>query len=361
MTPAEKIVQKSLVASGLSSREWNGVQAGLRDRAFFSSRVESARFLHAARGMVSGYAAGGLSASEIRRDLREVLKAEGYAPVAGKAGGLQDLTSKARLDTIIDQNSRQAAGYVQHVEASSPGALAAFPAQELIRVRDSRVKRDWSQRWRAAGGRVRAGGRMAALKDDPVWLKLNAFGVPWPPFDWGSGMGVQDLSREEAEEIGLLTPSDPPPAAPAKVPGFNAKLEADVPFEAAAPEWTWLKAQFGDQIEEAGGKVRWRADLVKDALAADGGAPVSLGAPSPKLAGVSAPLVLDPEWLRSQAKGDLAPGDFDLLPTVWRQPDRATPRKAGGYDLVFGAMDGDLRLVVDADSKPVEFTKEVQP
>ena len=60
MTPAEKIVQKSLVASGLSSREWNGVQAGLRDRAFFSSRVESARFLHAARGMVSGYAAGGL-------------------------------------------------------------------------------------------------------------------------------------------------------------------------------------------------------------------------------------------------------------------------------------------------------------
>ena len=40
--PSEKILQKTLVTSGLNSAQWNQVQAGLRDRAFFSSRVESA-------------------------------------------------------------------------------------------------------------------------------------------------------------------------------------------------------------------------------------------------------------------------------------------------------------------------------
>ena len=37
MTAAEKIPQKALVASNLDSSQWNSIQAGLRDRAFFSS------------------------------------------------------------------------------------------------------------------------------------------------------------------------------------------------------------------------------------------------------------------------------------------------------------------------------------
>ena len=70
MTAAEKILKKALIGSSLNSREWNLVQAGLRDRAFISSQVESMRILHAARRMVADRAGGQLSASENRRDLR---------------------------------------------------------------------------------------------------------------------------------------------------------------------------------------------------------------------------------------------------------------------------------------------------
>ena len=34
MTAADKILQKALVGSGMDSRQWSAVQAGLRDRAY---------------------------------------------------------------------------------------------------------------------------------------------------------------------------------------------------------------------------------------------------------------------------------------------------------------------------------------
>ena len=103
MTAAEKILQKALAASSIDSREWNAVQAGLRDRAFFSSTVASVRFLHAAREMAAAQAAGGMSESEIRRDLRRLLAGENYDP-GDKANTIQDLRTRLRLDLIIKTN-----------------------------------------------------------------------------------------------------------------------------------------------------------------------------------------------------------------------------------------------------------------
>ena len=80
MTAADKILQKALVGSTLDSRSWNGIQAALRDRAFFSSTVAEMKILHAAREMVAGRAAGNLSASEIRRDLRKVIASTRKTP-----------------------------------------------------------------------------------------------------------------------------------------------------------------------------------------------------------------------------------------------------------------------------------------
>ena len=84
--------------------------------------------------MVADRAGGHLSASEIRRDLRKVISSTGYRPPEGKEGTLQDLYSKRRLDTIIRTNVEQARGYVRHLDGMKPGAFAAFPGQELIRV-----------------------------------------------------------------------------------------------------------------------------------------------------------------------------------------------------------------------------------
>ena len=48
MTASEKLLQKRLVTSGLSSNDWDRVAAGLKDRAFWSARVQNVRFLQTA-------------------------------------------------------------------------------------------------------------------------------------------------------------------------------------------------------------------------------------------------------------------------------------------------------------------------
>ena len=261
MTAAEKILKKALIGSSLNSREWNLVQAGLRDRAFISSQVESMRILHAARRMVADRAGGQLSASEIRRDLRKVISSTGYRPPEGKEGTLQDLYSKRRLDTIIKTNVEQARGYVRHLDGMKPGAFAAFPGQELIRVRECKEKRDWATRWKNAGGRF-YNGRMIALRDDPIWERISVFGNPFPPFDWGSGMGVRAVSRRDSIALGVVTDNevrDKVQELKAEKPvSMNENLAVSVTPE----EESELRQAFGDQIAIENGEARWRDGLV---------------------------------------------------------------------------------------------------
>ena len=261
MTAAEKILKKALIGSSLNSREWNLVQAGLRDRAFISSQVESMRILHAARRMVADRAGGQLSASEIRRDLRKVISSTGYRPPEGKEGTLQDLYSKRRLDTIIRTNVEQARGYVRHLDGMKPGAFAAFPGQELIRVRERKEKRDWATRWKNAGGRF-YNGRMIALRDDPIWERISVFGNPFPPFDWGSGMGVRAVSRRDSIALGVVTDNevrDKVQELKAEKPvSMNENLAVSVTPE----EESELRQAFGDQIAIKNGEARWRDGLV---------------------------------------------------------------------------------------------------
>jgi hypothetical protein len=49
MTPSEIILRKRLVAAGLNDLEWKQVANGLRQRAFWSARVENVRFLQDAQ------------------------------------------------------------------------------------------------------------------------------------------------------------------------------------------------------------------------------------------------------------------------------------------------------------------------
>jgi hypothetical protein len=99
---------------------------------------------------------------------------------------------------------------------------------------------------------------MVALKGDPVWTAISRFGTPWPPFDFNSGMGVEDIDAEEAAELGVLAGDDPPPSPDDT--DFNAGLEAEVEFGETDPEWTWLRETFGDQIRLEGGAVRWKGE-----------------------------------------------------------------------------------------------------
>lgn len=69
------------------------------------------------------------------------------------------------------------------------------------------VPRPWRERWKEAGGKL-YDGRMIALRNDPIWRKISRFGSPVPPFDFNSGMGLEEVNRFEAEALGVELPSD---------------------------------------------------------------------------------------------------------------------------------------------------------
>ena len=229
--------RKMPVAKVLTSDEWSQVPLALRERAFWSARFAQAdalQVMHDAIGdrlalekreSVGGRGAVTMSRDNFVAEMRDRLVAAGYLPPEGKAGTIMDMTSTGRLGLIFDINTQQAQEFARWKAGQAEGALDAFPAQELFRAEDREVPRNWVERWRAAGGRFFGGGRMIAAKDDPVWAEISAFGTPYPPFDFNSGMDVRDISRREAEDLGVIEPGaavEPPDV------GFNDNLQKSV-------------------------------------------------------------------------------------------------------------------------------------
>ena len=49
---------------------------------------------------------------------------------------------------------------------------------------------------------------MIARKDSDIWTAISAFGLPYPPFDYNSGMDLQDIDRDEAVQLGVIESDD---------------------------------------------------------------------------------------------------------------------------------------------------------
>ena len=362
MTDAEIILQKALVGSDLDSSQWNQIQAGFRNRAFFSSRVAEVNILAAMRERVAEYGGGETDISKIRMKIREDLQRLKYDP-QGDRGTIHDLFSQARLDVIIKTNIAQARGYMQFAEGMSPGAFAAFPAQEFRRVRYSRHPRgDWPQRWANAGGKT-YGGKMIAMKDDPVWERLSVFGNPFPPFDWGSGMGVMDVDRKAAIRLGLISDGELRGKIAAlrgkPLPDFNRDMQATVPnLRSDSLCGQILIKNFGDQVAIENSVVSWQGNLIQDVIA---------GRRKKAQLGVGyngRPLPLSHNFFRehlSKHFGDnetnpqsipLTTGDYELLPAVWRKPDRVTKSRDRDH-LEFETFDGGILHLFVSDIKGI--------
>ena len=357
MTESDILLRKALVGSGLDSRQWNLVQAGFRNRAFFSSRVASVRILAALREGTEEYARGGTDLSKIRIQMRERLRALGYSPEPGKEGSIHDLYSQARLDVIVKTNVAQARGYMQYLEGTSPGAFAAFPAQEFRRIEHRHEPRkDWPQRWARAGGRL-YGGKMIALKDDPVWERLSVFGNPFPPFDWGSGMGVLDVDRKTAIALGLVTDDQLRGKVAAlrerPAPDFNANLQAEIPMRDDSPEAAWLKSEFGDQVKFDGGVAHWQGEMIQDVLSGKlRSAKLGRGYDGRNLS-ISHNIIIDHivkhigENEKDPRNLPLSRADFELIPAMWHKPDDHSI-KDGKEHLTLATFDGGmLHLFID--------------
>ena len=215
-----------------TSAEWERVAPALREKCFFSARVNDAEVLGKMRELIGKAVDSSkrnpnealVSQDKFISEMKSFLASRGYTMGGSK---LTDITSRRRLGLIYDMNVQEAREYARYVRGQDADALDMYPAQEFVRVESRRVPRtDWPVRWRAAGGKIR-GGRMVALKSDPVWTNLSRFGRPYPPFDYGSGMGVEDIDREEAVELGLL-PDDEPAD---EIPDFDIALEAEVSLD----------------------------------------------------------------------------------------------------------------------------------
>jgi hypothetical protein len=253
---------KTPIGSVLRSAGWAQMPLDLRARGQFSAGVESARVVNRIQnGLVDILAANRdargvfMDRSKLITEINRLAEQEGLAPVEpGAKGTIRDITSEARADLIYRTQTEMAYGFANWKAGQDPDALNAVPAQELIRVSPRRVPRDWQSRWIEAGGRP---GRMVALKSDPIWRKISRFGTPWPPFDFNSGMGVEDILRPEAEKLGLLTPGQLPQPT---IEDFNAKLEASV--SDLTPELRQnLQSLFGPQVDIDSETVRWKSNL----------------------------------------------------------------------------------------------------
>lgn len=333
-----RIAGKTAIATPLSSAEMQDLAIGLRERAFWSAKVTDIRTavsmqanLQEAVDLSSRDAGRAfMDRDKFIRDMRGQLGA-----VPGDSGDLTDITSSRRLGLVYDFNVEDAMEFGRWKVGQDPELLDAAPCQELVRIEARVDERPWEQIWKDAGGTL-YDGRMIARKDDPIWIRISDFGRPWPPFKYGSGMGVEDVFRDEAEELGVIRPDDV--IAPQER-DFNTGLEASIP-DASPAMLESFKQLFGDQVDVgAGGKITWQGDrianLYEQALAKPGSSwSIDLGeatddtVATAETAGADlagARLQLSADAVRQAARSTISARDMKLVPHVWRGPDAIEP------------------------------------
>jgi hypothetical protein len=268
----EKLGSKAVAVSKLDSSQWGAVPVEIRERAFFSSLIENARFLQRGRDAIADFLSSARetlpdgrtalktgSRSEFVKLMREFALAEGMGPLdPNDAGTIKDITSERRLGLIFDAQTRQAYAYGGWKQGLDPDILDEFPAQRLVRVQDVKEPRNAHQQYEG----------VAALKSDlNFWLRINQdFGVPWGPWGWGCGHDVEDVDRAESEALGLIAPGQ---KAESPEQSFNDHLEAST--MGLDPDLVqFLKESLGDQVQVDGDKVRFTGltDASSDAIGA---------------------------------------------------------------------------------------------
>ena len=239
-TPGDILRIKQLLPTALGSEELRSTVArDILRRSVFSARMESVRHLATIRDVCAAIVDGEINQATARERLLASLAQMGHSPQDGD--GLTNPASERRLNLIID-TQRQMAASAANISAETPESLDDWPAVELTRFVGRRAERqDWPQRWAAAGFAVGwqgalKGDHMVALKASPIWQALgngeggfrDALGNPYPPFAFNSGLAWADVSREEAESLGLLAEGEaaPAPQRPSLSPGDAEMAEA---------------------------------------------------------------------------------------------------------------------------------------
>ena len=201
---------------------------------------------------------------------------------------------------------------------------------------------------------------------------LSIFGDPFPPFDWGSGMGVMDVSKREAIELGLITEEELQSKREElrvaeqnkTLPSMNGNLQAEMPMRHDSPEARKLADIFGDQVKFDGNKVHFQGELMREVF--DGKikkASLGVGYNGDKTS-ISRALIDDhvvKHVGENETYGGNVPverGDMDLLPYLWRSPDRVEEGHSGNDVLELDTISGaTLTMVVRKGHGPLTIYK----
>lgn len=375
----DKLGSKTPVASKLKTAEWERMPLALRERAQFSAGVESIRVMGAIqdklmlnlqqrREQLSNGKMAYISRDAFIGDIRQIGLDEGLDTNGGNV--LTNIVSAKRLGLIYDMQTESARGYTRHKLDNDVDALAVIPAWRFTGSTAKQPRDDWERRWSAAGGSTGWDGalksEMVALKTSPIWAALSRFGTPWPPFDFGSTRELEDVWRDEAESLGLIKPSDT--VEPMAEQDFNDQVEASV-ADLSPDQIAPLNESFGDQISIKAGKAQWQGtvvkDLVKNTLSNPqwNGKAIELGYATQGAIDLASSLghdiskrvlKIDPGHIRKiwekhgplnavyQGSGERDPSqkplsalDYELIPYVWRNPDKINSSDKKENALIF--------------------------
>ena len=111
----------------------------------------------------------------------------------------------AKKKTMDELRREAKQAFQHHQESQQEVILDEWPAQEFSRVIHDVTPVSYSELWEKSGVKFFEGGRMIALKNDPIWVKISQFGLPYPPFDEYNVMWTQEVDRSEAERLGLVS------------------------------------------------------------------------------------------------------------------------------------------------------------
>ena len=212
---------RAILPLGMDSQMLSQLPRAVRERAVFSAGVQNADFLTRVGESVDRITSGQTNIATERTMLRQL----------AESLELPALQTDARLNLILDTQTRMADGYGAWIEGQHPSVLDMWPCSEFYRAEERKEPRDWPQRWYAAGGKFYPGesdysdGRMIALKDDDIWTDISAFGLPYAPFDYNSGMDLRDIDHDEAVKLGIIEDDYLP--VPQNL-GLNDGLEASI-------------------------------------------------------------------------------------------------------------------------------------
>lgn len=268
-----RLGKKRPVAKKLSSREWAAMPNQIKDRAYFTSNIESMKFLNRSKKMLEDYLSGARETvttpdgrrvtalkKASRRDfvtaMQKLAKEEGLGNVLPPGtdnrdakSKMKDIASESRLKLIFDTQTQQAQAYGYYKQGQDPAILDAYPAQRFIRAQQRKEPRPLHQKNR----------NQVRRKDDmEFWLRMNdqsigGLGVPFGPWGFNSGMDVEDVRRDEAIRLGLIDKNEqvlPPDDTFNK--GLKAAADVEPPFLKKFMDKMGLAAiNYGETVELA--------------------------------------------------------------------------------------------------------------